>query len=120
MENSIENQSIPASSENVTLSTCSYIIQQGDTLWNIAKQIYGDPIQYKRITDLNTDLNPDSLKIGQELKLCDSNQTQENSQNNSNSENTNQQTQIPSQTQNQTKNQPEIKTFKWWNPFSWF
>lgn len=120
MENSTENQSTPASFENITPSTCSYTVKQSDTLWSIAKQIYGDPTQYKKITDLNPDLNTDTLKIGQELKLCDSNQAQGNSQNNSDYENTNRQTQIPSQTQNQTKSQPETKTFKWWNPFSWF
>lgn len=118
MENSTENQSTPANSENVTPSTCSYTVQQGDTLWSIAKQVYGDPTLYKKITDLNQDLNTDTLKIGQELKLCGNNQTQENTQNNSDSQNSNQQTQ--NQLQSQTQTQPENKTFHWYNPFTWF
>lgn len=120
MENSTENQSAPASSENVTPNTCSYTIQQGDTLWGIAKKVYGDATQYQRITDLNSDLNTNTLKIGQELKLCDNNLTQQNSQNNSNSQGSNQQIQNPSQIETQNQTQPQKSNFRWWNPLSWF
>jgi nucleoid-associated protein YgaU len=78
-------------------------VESGDSLWKIAKKVYGDATQYKRITDLNSDLNPDNLKIGRELKLCNNNQTQ-------------------SQPQIETQNQPQPQksNFVWWKPWTWF
>jgi len=107
-------------SSNTTPSTCSYTVESGDSLWTIAKKVYGDATQYQKIIDLNPDSNTDTLKIGQELKLCDSNQAQEESQNNSGSGNSNQQNSNTNETSNSSQNQTEAKTFHWWNPFSWF
>ncbi len=48
-----------------------YEVKSGDSLSKIAKEIYGDPMQYKKIFDLNTDIlkNPDLIKPGQILKM---------------------------------------------------
>ena len=109
----------PTYSGTANPNTCNYTVASGDTLWTIAKKVYGDAIAYPQIIEKNKDKFPDietKLSIGQELTFCDSNQASQNTQNNSISENSNQ------QTQNQTKTspQPKAKTFHWWNPFTWF
>ncbi len=49
----------------------TYKVQQGDSLWKIAKSKYGDGAKWKEIYELNKDIisNPDILQPGQELKL---------------------------------------------------
>ncbi len=50
----------------------SYEVQSGDTLATIAQQFYGDPTQWRRIYDANTDTigsNPDQLKVGMKLTI---------------------------------------------------
>lgn len=114
-----ESQPVSTSSENITPNICSYTVQQDDTLWSIAKQVYGDATAYPQIIEKNKDNYPDiesKLSIGQELKLCDNSQKQENLQNNSNSQNPDEQKQV----QPPAQKQPETKTFQWWNPWSWF
>ena len=48
-----------------------YTIQKGDTLSGIAKSLFGDPMRYNEIFNLNRDVltNPDLIKVGQKLKL---------------------------------------------------
>jgi len=48
-----------------------YEVKSGDSLSKIAKDIYGDPMQYKKIFEFNTDIlsNPDLIKPGQTLKI---------------------------------------------------
>lgn len=49
----------------------SYIVQQGDSLWQIAAKQLGDGSRYQEIVELNTDIleNEDSLAVGMCLKL---------------------------------------------------
>lgn len=48
-----------------------YEVKSGDSLSKIAKEFYGDPMQYKEIFEMNTDIltNPDIIKVGQKLKM---------------------------------------------------
>jgi len=50
----------------------TYKVKAGDTLSLIAKKIYGDESQYKKIYQANKDLigpDPDKIKVGQELNI---------------------------------------------------
>ncbi len=44
-------------------------VKQGDTLWLIAAQEYGDPSLWRPIADKNNIYNPRSLKIGSDLVI---------------------------------------------------
>ncbi len=48
-----------------------YTVQSGDTLWNIAENVYGDGSKYLKIFDANTDLleQPDQILPGQKLLI---------------------------------------------------
>ena len=48
-----------------------YEVKSGDSLSKIAKEFYGDPMKYKEIFEINTDIltNPDLIKVGQVLKM---------------------------------------------------
>jgi nucleoid-associated protein YgaU len=48
-----------------------YTVKSGDTLSLIAKSLFGDPMRYPEIFNLNKDVlkNPDLIKAGQKLKL---------------------------------------------------
>jgi len=48
-----------------------YRIKSGDTLWNIAGAIYGDPTLWRRIYDANRDRvsDPDSIAPGHVLLI---------------------------------------------------
>lgn len=115
-------QETPASSssfQNTNPTLCSYTVESGDTLWNIARKVYGDPTNYPLIVEKNKDKYPDiasKLSIGQELTFCEN--TSEKSSDNSaesRSNNTNE-VATPSSDEPQTQD----SGFKWWNPFSWF
>lgn len=47
----------------------TYIVQKGDTLWEIAKNVYGDGAQWKKIFEANRDKlsNENSLRVGMTL-----------------------------------------------------
>ncbi len=49
----------------------NYKVESGDSLSKIAKEFYGDPMRYKEIFEMNTDIltNPDLIKVGQVLKM---------------------------------------------------
>lgn len=47
----------------------TYTVKSGDTLWMIAKKMYGDGSKYKDIATLNGISNPNFIKVGQVLKL---------------------------------------------------
>ncbi len=47
----------------------TYTVKQGDTLWGIAKKNFNDGSKYKDLAKLNSISNPNSLKVGQVIKL---------------------------------------------------
>lgn len=49
----------------------TYTVKTGDSLWKIAKEIYGDGSMYRRIYEINKDLIKDPALVfpGQQLKL---------------------------------------------------
>lgn len=46
-----------------------YIVKDGDTLWSIAQQFYGDGSQYRKIATANNIVNPDQIISGQQLVI---------------------------------------------------
>src|SRR5262249_34491644 len=57
----------PASSGAV--SSGSYTVKKGDTLYGIARQRYGDGKQWTKIAAANPGLKPNTLKVGQTIQL---------------------------------------------------
>lgn len=59
--------------EFVNPDTESYIVQEGDTLWSIARRYYGSGAEYRRIWLENRDVldTPERLYAGMELKLSE-------------------------------------------------
>jgi nucleoid-associated protein YgaU len=55
------------SEQEKPIGRVTYVIQQGDTLWKIASQELGDGKRWKEITELNPGLEPNSLRVGQEI-----------------------------------------------------
>ena len=49
----------------------TYVVRPGDTLWDIAKRIYGDPYQYKRLFEANPRVlaSPEHIFPGQVLRV---------------------------------------------------
>ena len=46
-----------------------HVIQAGDTLWSLAVSYYNDGTQYKKIIEGNPGLDPQKLKVGQEIVI---------------------------------------------------
>lgn len=61
-----QNQAKPAAA-----ATDTYTVKSGDSLSKIAKQFYGDAMQYKKIYEANRDQisNPDLIQPGWVLKI---------------------------------------------------
>ena len=55
----------------VKVSEKDYVIQSGDTLWDIAKREYGDGRQWKRLYEYNTDVisNPNKPRKGTKIRI---------------------------------------------------
>jgi nucleoid-associated protein YgaU len=49
----------------------TYVVRRGDTLWDIAKQIYGDPYPYRRLFEANPRVlaSPEHIFPGQLLRV---------------------------------------------------
>jgi len=47
----------------------AYIVKRGDTLWSIARGIYGDGQMWKQIVTVNPGLDPAKLRAGQRITL---------------------------------------------------
>ena len=47
----------------------SHTVQQGDTLWGIAKKYYGNGAQYPKIASANNIANPNVISVGQVLSI---------------------------------------------------
>jgi nucleoid-associated protein YgaU len=50
---------------------CTYTVQSGDTLFDIAQAYYGDGNQYEKIVDANQDQNvtPATLRVGSTIQI---------------------------------------------------
>ncbi|MDD4844206.1 MAG: LysM peptidoglycan-binding domain-containing protein [Anaerotignum sp.] len=46
-----------------------YVVQEGETAWNIAQKVYGNGADYKKILDANNLKETDTLGIGTKLKI---------------------------------------------------
>ena len=64
----VEKQEITG---QIRVSTKDYVIQSGDTLWDIAKREYGDGKQWKRIYEFNKDVisNPNRPRKGTRIQI---------------------------------------------------
>jgi len=49
----------------------TYTVVRGDTLWDIAERIYGDPLKWRLIFEANRDIlrSPEDLRPGQKLVI---------------------------------------------------
>jgi 5'-nucleotidase len=59
----------PAASAPAAATPSSHVIAAGDTLWDLAKQFYGNGELWKKISEANGSPNPRRLMVGEELKL---------------------------------------------------
>lgn len=50
-------------------SGSTYVVKPGDTLYGIARRLYGDGKQWQRIAAANPGLSPQMLKVGQTINL---------------------------------------------------
>ncbi len=58
-----------ADTEDTQTTQSTYVVQKKDTLWSIAKKVYGDGQRWKDIVEANPGLNPRKLHTGQKLNL---------------------------------------------------
>ncbi|MGE2714431.1 LysM peptidoglycan-binding domain-containing protein [Mycolicibacterium litorale] len=47
----------------------TYVVQEGDTLWDIATRFYGNPLKYRLLASVNRIANPDVITPGQQLTI---------------------------------------------------
>ncbi len=50
-------------------STEEYEVRQGDNIWKIAKEKLGDGGQWRKIADINPNVNPENLPVGKKILL---------------------------------------------------
>lgn len=58
----------------------THVVHQGETLWSIAQDVYGDPAAYTRIAAANGISDPNTIVDGQQLVIPDAAGTGPNSQ----------------------------------------
>ncbi|MCK9378622.1 MAG: fibronectin type III domain-containing protein [Candidatus Moranbacteria bacterium] len=118
-----ESQPVSKSPESATPNICTYSVQSGDTLWSIAKQVYGDATQYQKIIEKNQDKYPDietKLSIGQELSFdCGDNNTVQGDSDKKVTERKTDTTENTNQNQESSTSLPDNE-FRWWKPWTWF
>jgi nucleoid-associated protein YgaU len=78
-DNNLQNVDILLVGQNLKISTMTtttgeiseYIVKQGDNLWNISVQVYGDGYQWINIYRANKNFinNPNKIEIGMKLAL---------------------------------------------------
>jgi len=47
----------------------THVIAAGDTLWDLAQEFYGDPMQWRKLAEANPQLRPRRLVIGATLNV---------------------------------------------------
>lgn len=60
---------LPKEKEKIKSSVVNYKVKEGDHLWKIALEAYGDGYQWQRIAQANKIINPDLIVVGQILKI---------------------------------------------------
>lgn len=89
----------------------TYIVQDGDTLWDISNQFLGDPTKFNEIYDANANIiaAPELIFPGQQLTIgtTSNNSGQENNTEIKEEENTQQESQTEAQIEPQTESEPE-------------
>jgi nucleoid-associated protein YgaU len=55
---------VEAKTEKVTLKEVNYKVKEGDYLWKIALEAYGDGYQWSKIAKINNLINPDIIYAG--------------------------------------------------------
>ena len=58
-----------------TSTSAPYVVKEGDTLWDIAQRLTGDPLNYHNLAGRNLIKNPDLIFPGQTIQI-DSQQRQ--------------------------------------------
>ena len=59
----------PAASAPVVAGGGTYVVQRGETLWQIATRVYGDGQRWRDIAAANPGVNPDRIQAGQTIVL---------------------------------------------------
>jgi 5'-nucleotidase len=59
----------PAETDSGAADKRTYTIQDGDTLYSLAKRFYGDGQQWQRIADANPDISPEKLPVGKQIAI---------------------------------------------------
>lgn len=96
-------------------SVSTHTVQSGDTLWSIAKKVYGDATAYTLIIEKNKDKYPDiesKLSIGQQLSFENDNEQPK--------QDTESDSSLDAIDQKQSESETSDAEFRWWNPLSWF
>ena len=65
----IEPQPLAGPMPSVPSMQASYVIKKNDTLWSIAKQVYGNGQRWQDILAANPGLDPKKLRVGQTIAL---------------------------------------------------
>lgn len=58
-----------AAPPTTSLSSSSYTVQRGDTLWRIASNKYGSGQKWRDIVAANPGLSPEKMRVGQTINL---------------------------------------------------
>ncbi len=59
----------PAAADAAVATVKTYSVAAGDSLWKIAKELFGDGMMWSKIAEANKLKNPDFLMVGQELEV---------------------------------------------------
>lgn len=70
-DTNIADASVNSARESTRSVPGTYTVQEGDTLWGIAKANYGDGSKYNEIAELNGISNPNLIYVGQVIKLAE-------------------------------------------------
>src|SRR5690606_7046759 len=64
-------EAAPKPSDGKAVQPAIYTVGQGESLWDIAREVLGDGHRFQEIIDLNPELKryPDRLRPGQTLKM---------------------------------------------------